>query len=454
MIRELDHAQRVTIIVIPKYRKDPRDPRKQVLTSYHIVARDPLRIPQRIQRSLHEKDELEAKAKASHLKQLVRIGDYDFWEGLKDPLPSQRPSSCADAVEEYLEKLKARPSPNGLPIRGSTHQAYSSVLNGFARWVEDQLYPGIIVCDIKSDHMNGYVYGRAHSLSTMATQLNTVKGFFDWCVERKYIRSNPASSLKVRRPAGRTGYFQRAQYEGFLEHLGRRARNHRLQQTRAGCLVLRRAMILGVGTGLRRGEICALRWEDVDLSVRGRERVHVVDSIAHRTKNGHSRSVPVAGEALELLKELRAAALPGNPYVLEVKGEPIKEHRLTTGFRREADRAGLPRYLTFHSTRHTYATWLAQGGVGELLLQKLLGHSTGEMSQRYMHASAEDGRAAVQHVFGAPHQEAKGLHGRCRRTAARNGRTWQSMSGRVVLRGRMCGAETARTAHAGQSDPF
>ena len=133
------------------------------------------------------------------------------------------------------------------------------------------------------------------------------------------------------------------------------------------------AWLLALQCGLRRGEICGLRWSDVDL--RGRllhvcnQRVRlddgrVVDQ-APKTESG-DRYVPVPDG---LLRILRAAYRLGDGYV-----EPLTPGALDAAHRRCIRRLGLPR-LTLHGLRHTMATQALRNGASMRALQMVLGHA-------------------------------------------------------------------------------
>ncbi len=145
--------------------------------------------------------------------------------------------------------------------------------------------------------------------------------------------------------------------------------------------------------GLRRGELVALRWSDVDL-----ERATLtIRRTAHRVRgegivygepktNAGRRSVRVGSMAVSLLRAHRAAQiearLKAGPawhdldlVFTSLVGTPLEEARITRLFQRDLDRAGLPR-VRMHDLRHTAATLLIESGVAMKSVQAALGHST------------------------------------------------------------------------------
>lgn len=143
--------------------------------------------------------------------------------------------------------------------------------------------------------------------------------------------------------------------------------------------LLRAAAILAVNTGLRQGEIQRLAREDVDLT----HRVLTVRD----TGGKPGGKVPLNDEAMAVLTRLCEAGTPRlfNPR----RGEKCW---FTHAFDDVATRIGLNdgitdrrHRLTFHSLRHTFASWLALAGTDLYRIQRLMRHKTLAMTQRYAH---------------------------------------------------------------------
>ncbi|WP_462326155.1 tyrosine-type recombinase/integrase [Desulfoplanes sp.] len=138
-------------------------------------------------------------------------------------------------------------------------------------------------------------------------------------------------------------------------------------------------MKLALFTGMRRGELFKLRWEDIDL-----ENGFLV---LRGPKGGRDQRLPVNGEAQKVLD-----GVPGTRegYVFPGRyGNQLQDMRKT--FRRIADKAGLPKnFRPLHGLRHTYASMLASTGeVSMHVLQKLMTHKSQKMTARYAHLSDE-----------------------------------------------------------------
>jgi len=146
---------------------------------------------------------------------------------------------------------------------------------------------------------------------------------------------------------------------------------------------IRPIVSVALNTGMRRGEILKLKWDDVDL------RNGFL--LAKDTKNGESRAVPINAAVREVLggivRRLNSQYVFCNP-----KGQPLKEIRHT--FDSACRKAGI-RDFRFHDLRHSAASFMAMGGVSLLAIGTILGHKTASMTKRYSHLSPGHLQGAV-----------------------------------------------------------
>ncbi len=161
------------------------------------------------------------------------------------------------------------------------------------------------------------------------------------------------------------------------------------------------AFILGLATGLRRGELLALRWSDIDLDKatlqvrRALDRVVQDDGTTRLeftdVKTPKSRRlIPLAGEVIRVLKAHKARQAQeklalGEAYkeadlvFATTLGTPVCPRSFLRLWARILKRAGIP-HTRFHNLRHTFATLLLEGGEHPKVVQELLGHSTVSMT--------------------------------------------------------------------------
>lgn len=150
------------------------------------------------------------------------------------------------------------------------------------------------------------------------------------------------------------------------------------------------AIKLLLATGMRKSECLSLPWSSINLD----EGCAKLDMDA--TKGKRARTVVLNDSALTILKELQKLKLPGNPYVFPGRtGKHITTVRKT--FENCKKTAGIEQFV-LHGCRHTFCSILASSGVSLFLIQKLVGHSSSSMTQRYSHLGAETLREASKIV--------------------------------------------------------
>ena len=156
-----------------------------------------------------------------------------------------------------------------------------------------------------------------------------------------------------------------------------------------------RSMIaLALRTGLRRGELRALRWQDVDLEA-GRlvVRQNIVRSIVGSPKSGKPREIPLSAETVAMLKAHRHER---GPLVFCTKtGGYLPETTTVDALHKTCKKAKLRR-TGWHMLRHTFASHLAMRGVPIRVIQELMGHATIQMTMRYAHLSPCVTKSAVE----------------------------------------------------------
>lgn len=194
---------------------------------------------------------------------------------------------------------------------------------------------------------------------------------------------------------------------------------HRLLEVVAGTPYALAAAI-ALGTGMRRGEILALRWSDLetDLSVAHvRRSVHPTrDGLAYELpKTKRSRRAVVLPAYLRVLldsqrdgqkkrRERSGSTEPHDLIVDDPSGAPMHPDSLSGGWRRALRHANLPP-VRFHDLRHAHATLMLQQGVHPKIVSERLGHSSiGITLDTYSHvlpSMQEEAARAADEIFGA-----------------------------------------------------
>lgn len=152
-------------------------------------------------------------------------------------------------------------------------------------------------------------------------------------------------------------------------------------------------LLVAMRTGMRLGELRGLRWGDVDFL---NSRIHLRQSLTRKQfgppKSGKSREIPLSPETLKALKSQRH--LRGDLVFCRDDGQPQSRDQWNEVLWRSCRLAGV-RKIGWHVLRHTFASHLAIRGVSLRAIQKLLGHSTIQMTERYAHLCPSVRRDAV-----------------------------------------------------------
>jgi site-specific recombinase XerD len=189
-----------------------------------------------------------------------------------------------------------------------------------------------------------------------------------------HITENPWREVKKpRTPEALPGYFTREEFRLLLATL--HDRDTRELVTVAGL------------TGLRRGELLAMEWDWVDFS---RRVLTVKNSEGFTTKSKKARVVPLCDEVVTVLLSRRERANEEAGLVFTRRGRAIVPDFVTHKLKKAIRRAGLPANLHFHSLRHSFASWLVQGGVSLYQVARLLGHSSTAVTEKYAHLVPSD----------------------------------------------------------------
>ncbi len=157
-------------------------------------------------------------------------------------------------------------------------------------------------------------------------------------------------------------------------------------------------ILIPLYTGMRLGELCGLRWEDITedvicISRSVGEDEHSKPTL-NPTKGGKRRYIGITDNFAEVLKKTPH----GGAYVLSNSDNYFTINQLSDRYKRAFKHANKylvengeqpVQYLSMHKCRHTYATYLANGGAAAKDIQELLGHSDISTTQIYFHVDTD-----------------------------------------------------------------
>ena len=248
------------------------------------------------------------------------------------------------------------------------------------------------VKDITTAHLrllvNHYHEKRKWSVGTTNHAITTWKVFFGFLEQEEYLRENPARRLEKMKGAR---YLPEPFSIGDLQRL--------LAATGTGLCGARDTVmyLLLLDTGIRLGELMGLCLDDVDMAL-GQIRVF--------GKGRKERLVPFSPPVRRALMKylaLRETVTHGEDELwVSEGGLPFTKDGFNTQLRRVAKRAKV-QHAHAHRFRHTMATMYLQQGGHSAHLQRLLGHTTPTMTNRYVHLADIDARDDHQTASPATH---------------------------------------------------
>jgi integrase len=300
----------------------------------------------------------------------------------------------------------------------------AATVAGYRRYIAKDINPAIghiMLRDLRRHHVDSFLQtllrdGRG--ITTVHRIHAVLSSCLTMAVRLDLVTMNAASNITLpRERTEKLRVWEPAEVRSFLEA----ARAHRLSPV----------FELVVRTGLRRGEIAGLRWQDVDLDAsrlvvrQQRVQVDTVVVTNHaKTDHGQDCRVTLDATAVRALRDWRTQqdrerkvwthwrADDGWVFTYD-DGRPLNPYYISDVFRKLVAQAGLPQ-LTFHGLRHEHASLLLSAGVSITAVSKRLGHASAAItSDLYSHLLDDADRQmadAVESVLGAPDPTAHTLH--------------------------------------------
>jgi integrase len=271
--------------------------------------------------------------------------------------------TVGELLDDFLEYAKSN-------VRASTEYIYRKVTENSLRPFFGTLKAQKVTSDTLRDYRRIRT-AEGRSESTANRELALVRIAFrngQKCTPQKVLMVPHFPMAKEENI--RTGFLRDDQYSKLLNELPPE---------------LKPLFVTAYETGVRLGELLAIRWGQVDFES---------GSIAletGETKNGEPRTVPIlVGDMQDLLtnaKRERDTSWPTSPWVFNREGEPIKDFRGT--WANACERAGLPD-LNFHDLRRTAVRNMRRAGVPQVVRMKISGHKTDSMERRYNIVDGDD----------------------------------------------------------------
>ena len=198
----------------------------------------------------------------------------------------------------------------------------------------------------------------------------SLKAIFERAVTWEIIKNNPFRKIKQPKvPEVEVAYFKQHELQRLVSIIDDGD--------------FRDLVLCAFYSGFRRGELLALRWRDIDLNS---GIIHVRNSDVFKTKSGRNRTIGICKGLHTILSRRKERTLNEDDWVfVNAKGEPLKGDTITKKFKKFVVKAGLDRRLRWHGLRHSSASLMLAMGVPSFAVQKHLGHSRLQTTEKYSH---------------------------------------------------------------------
>jgi integrase len=306
--------------------------------------------------------------------------------------PAQRLTVC-DAGERYVDHLE-----HVMERKRTTIQDYRGYLRRhlgpfFGNRPLDRIDAARVMSYLKRKRAGGL------STKTVQNHLNFLHGVFAFAMKRGWAASNPVAQVdrpkKSRSPHRRLRFLSPVELDALIRSVPDDVLGH----------VERPLYLTAAMTGLRQGELLALRWSDVDWAA---GRIRVADSYTRgkidTPKSDLGRSVPMADRVARALEQHFQQSFYADDddlvFCHPETGHVLDPSKLRKRFKEALARARVNQ-ITFHELRHTFGTQMAAAGAPLRAIQEWMGHADAKTTEIYAHYApdASGGRAFAERAF-------------------------------------------------------
>lgn len=293
-----------------------------------------------------------------------------------------------DVLYEWLEYKKGK-------IKESTYLKYLTTID---------TYIISLIGDIKFNNISNATienFFKSEKINILSSSLKNnifiiLNASIKYGINKKYRKSFIINKIKFKKSKNKVNYFTKNEEKILVEYL---TNNMNLRNL---------SILIGLFSGIRIGEICGLKWSDIDfvnntLSInRTAQRIKDIDEsrnnktklIVDKPKTQSSiRVIPLPEILISILKEYKQ---DDNYYIFTNSNLTPKDPRAVEKyFASVLKKLGI-KELNFHSLRHTFATRLREQKVDIKVISELLGHSDWKITQSiYVHASIDYKRDSI-----------------------------------------------------------
>ena len=293
--------------------------------------------------------------------------------------PYQTGVYLKDAYKEFVKQMV------GKGYADKTIQTYNDHVIEFIKHLDDTnneyvplglpRFPASHISNSLIIEWQGILRTRGNKDTTVKTKVKSIRTFLYWCMdkEREYC-----STFNISLPQAEEA-IKEVYSEEELDLILAQPQNNDLSEWRNWA-----AVNTIVRTGIRRASACELKWTDFDFPNKR--------ALLRHSKNKKQQYIPLPKDLIEILliwRDLSPVDEDGYVFFSTYKEAKLSPNSLTQAIRKYNLKRGVKK-TSVHLMRHTYATTYLRKGGESAKLQKILGHQTSEMTQRYLHLVTDD----------------------------------------------------------------
>ncbi len=298
-------------------------------------------------------------------KQMAAEVEYEILAGNYKVLQTANSITLQELSERYLEYAKTK--------KRSWKRDIVSLNNILRMEIDNRKLGDYAVDTIKVLHIQKYQIRRKKELdvkleakgiaeedrnyASVNRELACLRHIFNMGIEWEFLYKNPVASKVVR-------FYKEKFRDRILD-------DDELQRLLNACTgQMYQMVVMAVNTGMRRGEILGLKWENVDLT---KLKIQV-----KHTKSGENRTIPINSFLHNMLDSMSKDSV----YLFTIS-DSRKMTYIKWPWQDALKRAGIDDFR-FHDLRHTCASCLARAKVTESVIAMILGHKRTSMTSRYI----------------------------------------------------------------------
>lgn len=282
----------------------------------------------------------ERKAQAREAELKLELRDRGT---LRREKPKEIPSFEAYASEWFDVWVKKHNKPSEQDSKRTTLKRH--LVPAFGRYRLDEITP------FQVERFKGQQLDKEYAKATVRVHLSCLSRALGCAVAWKLIEPNPVADVKFPAPGNeREVFLDSAEIDAFLAAIPGRWKP---------------VFIVAIRTGMRQGEILALRWEDIDLTLNVIHVRHSMykDALGSTKTDASTRRIPITATDLDAALCARSFCRRGDFVFHDGQGNPLRKEALRKPLAHALKQSGIGKPITFHDLRHTFGSMCIMRGM-------------------------------------------------------------------------------------------